>query len=791
MKHLQSSARTPGSNTPTGTGRRFGPLLGLLLAMFVACGGETSDDEPDSSDAVTDIADGPNEDAAGDVTSTDAGDRDTDAAADAPDVEADAPDSDPDAETDAGAEVDGEDDTGSPPLPALDTRAPLSPPVDSLAGTDIESCAVYREERCVEGQVQRCRIYDPGESGFVADPDPLLHRAFLFDRIRDLYNSPDGQAIDRDFVSEVLPGTPEEEWASLDRFRCYCGTGDGGIWTGWATVAAILRYSQTGTEADYERMEQYVRDLVTMYDVTGIPGYLSRYHYLLLPEGGPKNDEHILQWEDTHSDSHHRRDVVDPETIENLPAAYTEGIVDDEGEVWVGRPMWQGRPSIDQNTGPMTALPMAHSLLRDEALQASIERHLTCYLKRLQRIELINLQSNTELLDTLLAYFSAGELLLEPEDIDLTALDQIVGYVHRQINTLNEDTYDRSCPETVQLEPWRVIDAASPTFLLDLIEFIGDMSTSDERVGSLDHYYFPSIRGGDAMHLMHLATMAYHFTGDDQYRRFLFEELIGDIQTVRVADTAGAFQLPRYCRAYYGDQITYGPWWAFLQLLDEGELLTSMQQAFHAEIWSKHLHETANVDLAIMYVGALPPEIATDREAALALVDELLPLMGGNGGAMMGDPFDPRWLDDPKRTYTLTAEQVFAFADESVEAVCPLPGEVAACNAEIEYAGIALPGLASGSHACSEGEHECPIDEEGQCMTWRTNEALPPPLRPATDFLWQRNAFEIGAGAHFEGWRQFGGADYSEPYWNARRYGFVTEGAGQVLAWETVGACDD
>ena len=255
MKHLQSSARTPGSNTPTGTGRRFGPLLGLLLAMFVACGGETSDDEPDSSDAVTDIADGPNEDAAGDVTSTDAGDRDTDAAADAPDVEtdaaadapdveADAPDSDPDAETDAGAEVDGEDDTGSPPLPALDTRAPLSPPVDSLAGTDIESCAVYREERCVEGQVQRCRIYDPGESGFVADPDPLLHRAFLFDRIRDLYNSPDGQAIDRDFVSEVLPGTPEEEWASLDRFRCYCGTGDGGIWTGWATVAAILEFLQ-------------------------------------------------------------------------------------------------------------------------------------------------------------------------------------------------------------------------------------------------------------------------------------------------------------------------------------------------------------------------------------------------------------------------------------------------------------------------------------------------------------------------------------------------------------------
>jgi hypothetical protein len=29
-----------------------------------------------------------------------------------------------------------------------------------------------------------------------------------------------------------------------------------------------------------------------------------------------------------------------------------------------------------------------------------------------------------------------------------------------------------------------------------------------------------------------------------------------------------------------------------------------------------------------------------------------------------------------------------------------------------------------------------------------------------------------------------------EVYWNARRYGFIKEGAGQVLAWETAGKCE-
>ena len=187
--------------------------------------------------------------------------------------------------------VDEDIDTAEPSepvLPTLVTRAPLTKPEDPLADSSVQSCATYLEERCVAGALSRCDLYDPANEAYVDDPPALLHRAMLFDRWRDLYNSPDGQAIDRDFLSPTLAGTPESDWGSLDNFKCYCGAGDGGIWTGWSVVSAILRYSETGTRAEYERMEEQVRQLLTMWEVTEIPGYLSRYHYLRFEEGAPK-----------------------------------------------------------------------------------------------------------------------------------------------------------------------------------------------------------------------------------------------------------------------------------------------------------------------------------------------------------------------------------------------------------------------------------------------------------------------------------------------------------------------
>ncbi len=675
--------------------------------------------------------------------------------------------------------------------PVLATKAPLAKPADPLDGSEIESCALYHEQRCADGQLQECIVYDPAEEAWVETPDSLLERVLLFDRWRDLYNSPDGMAIDRDFAAETLPGTPEGEWGAPDNFQAYWGTGDGGIWTGWSVVASILRYAQTGTRADYDRMEQHVRDLVTMYDVTEVPGYLCRYHFLLLPEGGPNTTEHILRWGDGSNLNHHDREIKDPAAIKNLPALYTEGLEDAEGTVWQGTPMWHGRPSIDQNTGPMTALPMAWDLLEDQDLKDQITHHLTCYLKRLQRIELINLQGNPELLEGLMAYFNAGELQLDPGDMDLTKIDRIVGYVQRQINTANEDDFDRSCPDTVQMEPWRVIDAASDSFLGEMFLLVGDMDTDAGGPNQIDHYYFPSLRGGDAMHLMHLAAIAYHFTGDDMYREFLFDELIGNLNTVGVMHTAGAFNLPKWCKKYFGDQITFGPWWAFLHLLDESPLRTEVAQAYHTEMWDKLLREAGNVDFNIMYAGALSPEIAVDKDEALSYALEQLQWMGGNGGLFQGSPDDPAWLLDPRRTYTTTPEMVMAFTPDGIDAVCPTEPEVTTCTAEIEVLGIPMGNLTGWeTHACSGSEWECEIDP-GECVQKQSSVALPVNLRKHTDYLWQRNPFDLSAGAGIQGKRQFAGSDYSVPYWNARRYGFVEEGSGQVLAWKPLGDCEE
>lgn len=759
---------------------RTAPWMAALAVLALVACGDDSTNAPDNGlpDVLADTAADPGaEIPEADVSDPDVpGEEDVTQDVEPGDVSADAEPGDT-----AG---DVESDVPLPPVPELPTQVPLTAPADPLADTELESCAVYQEHRCADDGTERvCAVYDTTTQAFVDDPDPLLHRALLFDRWRDLYNSPVGQAIDRDFNNPTPPGTPEEVWADIANLKGYLGAGDGGIWSGWSTVAAVLRYAQTGTEADYQRMEQYVHDLLSMYEVTGIPGYLSRYHFLLMPAGAPVHPEIVIRHEGSiNLNNHHFRDVAES-ALQYLPDEYSNGYTDDEGTVWEGRPMWQGRPSIDQSTGPMTSLPMAFALLRDQELKDRIAHHLTCYAKRLQRIELINLQSNPDLLAALMSYFAAGELLLDDDDMDLTQLDRVVGYVNRQVNPANEATFDKSCPDTMQVEPWRVIDATSDTFLLDLLGLVQDMDTEDGREEQIDHFYWPSLRGADAMHLMHLMTMNYYMTGDEQYREFLYRELVDGIAADQVMLTAGAFSLPKFCKKYYGDQITYGPWWAFLHLLGDSPLRDQVRKGFHTEMWDKFIRGHANVDFGIMYAGALPPEVGVERDAVLADALELLPRMGGNGWVD-----DQVVRDDPRRSYTLAPEFVLANAPEGTEAVCPTQAEFDVCTAEVNFMGVKLPGLGVGSRACTGSPWECELPD-GKCTSKMTNLPLPPDLRPYTDFLWQRNPFAIGATPSFEGNRQYAGSDYSEPYWNARRYGFITEGAGQVLAWRDVGTC--
>ena len=763
----------------------------VALCVFVcACGDEVSPGEQDGADVSSDssearsrVEDAGATESGGDVMSFEDAQSASGDVADDSNFASDGPSA---AEqgvggVDAPGRLDADPATTPEPgdvdlLPELKTRMPLSVPTDLLAGTELESCAIYEETRCLDGVQQACDLYDTEAEAFVDSPDPLLRRVYLYDRWRDLYNSPDGMAIDRDFVNETLAGTPEEVWGHPDNFKCFCGTGDGGIWTGWSLVSAALRYSETGTEADYKRMEWLTRGLLTMWDVSGMKGYVSRFHYLLLPEGAPTTDKHITRY-GTLDTLTHRDRAFDPSTVPDAPAIYTDGLVDEEGVVWKGTPMWHGRPSIDQNTGPMVAFPMVYGLLRDDSLKARIREHLTCYLKRLERIEIINLQQNQEAVSSLLSYFNSGELKLDPEDIKLAELDRLVAFAHRQINSLNEDTFDLSCPDSVYDEtPWRVLDAADPLFALDMIELALDFDAHvNERAQGINHIYVPTLRGGDAMHMMHLATIAYHLSGDEEYRSFLFEELIGELKADQVAFTAGAFNLPHSCKSWYGDQITYGPWWAFLHLLDESELLVHMQEAFHEELWDKVLRYNGNTDFEIMYAGALPAGIGIDKELALAHALADLSAMGGNGGV----------LDDPRRTYTRPVDSIIAQFPEGTELLCPTEAERAMCEQDIDVLGASLPGE-SISYACSGATLDC-VMEDGLCTRAMASKPLPVMLRRHSDFIWQRDPFYVGTSVHMEGWRQYAGNDLSEPYWNARRYDFLSEGEGVVLAWREEG----
>lgn len=754
--------------------------LAILVAVVaLACGdgsGNGNDlgpDTPGDPGIPGDVPGTP--DVLDDSTSEDAADASPDvpepddAAADADDIPQDVP---------ADADV-------TPPLPELRIKAPLATPGDPLEGTGLDSCAVYQAEECADGQRRVCRVYDTRTEAFV-EPDPMLRRVLLLERWRDLYGRPDGMTSERVFKNPTPPGTPEEVWAADDNFLSHEGMSDSGIWTGWTVIGDILRYSQTGTEADYRRMEDGIRTLVTMYEVTGVPGYFIRYFFLLLPQGTPNDPAHLFRNEGFRTLTAHFRDIA-PTALEWLPAVYRDGVVLEDQSVVQGRPMWYGRPSIDQNTGPMNALPMAYAMLRDEVLKERIEFHLTCYLNRLKRIEIINLDQNPGLRDTLMQFFGSGGLNLDPGDIDLTQVDHIVGYVQHQINAANEATYDRTCPAGPPRENWRTIDAAGDTFLLDMLELTGDMGTGpDNRENQIDHYYFPNIRGGDTVHLIHLAAMAYWFTGEEQYREFLFRDILEDLDGKGVIATTGAYDQSKWCSHFFGDQLTYGSWWVLLGMLEDGELKTELQRQFHVEMWDKLLKHKGNADFFLMYAGEVPEDMTEGgRAQALDYALTQLATMGGNG-FVDGESV----LDDPRRSYTLTADFVLDRAP-GIVAECPTQAEIDICNQEIEFMGFTIPGANTIDYIpCDDDNPYVCKHADGKCSEAMASEALPVALRQYTDWLWQRNPYALMKGVGKEGGTQYPGADLSEPYWNARRYGFITEGEGQVLAWEAAGDCD-
>lgn len=676
----------------------------------------------------------------------------------------------------------GPDATEVGPVAPLITQNPVAAPTVSLLdGTGKQSCSLYQESVCEGGTRRECRVFDASAGAFVT-PDPLTHRALLWERWHDLYHAPGGMAVKRQFKSTVAGDATEAEWGDPTRFKSHNGFGDSAIWTGVAVNALVLRYAVTGTEADYQRMERRVRDLVRMFDVTGIPGFLARFHYYEVPSGAPLDPRLPLVSADegvNPKEAHWRYAMTDLASIDGLPAVYTDGYVDASGKAWTGKPMWAGSPTIDQYSGATTSLPAAWGLLRDQSLKDRIARHLTCYLHRLRRVELIHIQSNPEARDAIDGYFGEGPGNQgAPGDFDFSKLDRVVLYVLEQPNALNAAEFDRTCPDAPQLVATRVLDATSDTFTLDLLALAGDLDGKKQlRKNGIDHFYVPSARGADAVHMMYLAAMAWHMTGKPMYRDFLEQVLIKDIGALDVADAYSAFVPPKWCRKWYADHISIPPLWAFTNLLADSALRTRMLHVLYDEAWVKNAAGLDNIKFALLVGGAVPATVGPDAPAAGARAAELLTRFGGNGGV----------LDNPRRSYARAYADVVAALPDTIQPVCPSDAVVSFCETGPEIFGVAVPGT-DITDPCTGAADECPA-ANGECTHKMASAPLPPELRAWYGFTWQGDPYGLSNGG--DGTIQSNGSDLFEPYWLARYYGLLPEAAGLVLAWDEGGACVD
>ena len=386
-----------------------------------------------------------------------------------------------------------------------------------------------------------------------------------------------------------------------------------------------------------------------------------------------------------------------------------------------------------------------------------------------------NLQQNEDGRQAIQNLFAGGALETEAGDLDFGALDRIVAYYQDSFNSLNEG-FDPTCPAKITRTPTRVIDAVDDLqFLLDMLALAQDLDSGNgERAKGIDHAYFVTLRGADAIHMLNLTAMGYYFTGEQDYLDF-FNELVSDLDAPAVAATLSALIVPNWCRSYEGEHRSFGPLWAFINLLADSPLKDEIRRIMHTEVWLKSIHNLRNAEYDILYASTAPEEnsdtIAHAIEEALGLIE----ITGGNGGV----------LDAPRRNYGVSRDEAIALLPAGVEPVCPTEKERSQCEDGFDVFGFHVDGV-KFTRPCVDDPNECRVGEV--CAEPMANVGIPPALRQWTDFIWQRNPFALGRVPNDPGTQQTPGLDVTEPYWLARYYGYIDSGS-QVLAWQTIGNC--
>jgi hypothetical protein len=722
------------------TNRRFWFLLALVLVLFsfliVSCGDDDDDDDDANDDDTSDDDDDSVEDDDDDTS------------------------------------VDDDDDDDNLPYPDVPRFNPIWPEAnESVLTGSMTSCAIYRETTCINDFKHSCDIWDAGEGDFAQDPNPMLEQMYWYDRYYDLYLNMEGQHSDRYTTIPIAPGTPEEVWSDPAIFERYNGYGDASGWTGMVLGSAAARYQVTGTEADYLRMLDQFGSMMFLYEVTEIPGFLARSHFAMLQDDGIYAVGHPGKAIGHYSDpaSGHFTYPLTQDILDRLPSYYTDG-VEIQGiqrDVW---PVWQGDASRDMHVRSLPGIMLAYDMLGDDAeagrLRGLVEEAVPCTLNRMKKMRISNLQSNRLLREFVTKYLSGGRLILDPDDIDLTEIDTIIGYVMEQPNPAYMDSFDASCPAGPPLEitdPTYDLDAAKPA------EFILKFLALSQRIGAgaelpIGWVLAPGVRGGDIAFMVQWALAAHYITGDLQYLQFV-DQMMSEMEFWPLINTMGSFYNPKWCRPTFGPSLLYPTLWnmqARIDPTDFPDFWNQMGTAIYEEIQNKETAGLGDAFFGVLYDYMVDSDIDPDLDA---FVDEMVDVLAGTEQYQAG----PENKFDPRRNYPVLLHSDPP-PDFNLAVEWPTQQDIDMCTEEVSLFGIVL----------FEGwiEDELPRAVDYLPMKWRVPGSMQFAMGP---WMLERS---YGGKAGRVTWPMQG---LTSAYWTGRAQKTITVGDGTALAWRDTG----
>lgn len=645
----------------------------------------------------------------------------------------------------------------------------VTPPAQSVLPPQIESCAIYQDTQCTKSTLRVCDIYDALNDQWDTDPDKMTEQMYWYDRYFDKYHKMEGQHSDLEFTQGMMPGTPEDVWGDPQYFQEYDGFGDGAGWTGTALQSAAARYAITGTQADYNRMLDNFETMAFLYEATEVPGLLMRSFFAMLEDEAPPPIGHpgkaLANY--VQPGNWHFRYPMSQEFLDRLPSYFTDGVTI-LGNHYSVTPLWMGDASRDMYVRSLPGVMLAYDLLgegtREDALRTVIETEIPCTLKRLKKLRIKNLQSNWIILQAISLYLGTDRLLTEPDDIDLTKLDTLYGYVMEQPNPDYMSAFDPTCPDTMPYEIESNYDIDAGNFFEFFYKFLMIVGRS-QRMGAVPITWiqFPSVRGSDALFMTQWALAGHYFSGDENFLVFL-EDMMEELEYWEVIDLMGSFYSPKWCFPHFGPSLLYPTLWNLQNRIDKGtypKYWNKLAGYIYEEMRNKELAQANDLYFGILYDSMVDSSIDSMAHGyALYMVD----MLRETSQLGVSDIFEPRrnypvdLISNPP--YGLVTEEL---TQEDYD-LCMQPLKI--FGIEIELGSI---------------EDELPRAVEGMPIAWRV---------PGS-FQWQMDPYmlkRLYSGK--EGKVQWPMQGFSVSYWTGRLQGLIWEGEDSALGWRDTGeAC--